>query len=183
MVLISFLLIEWFSCSYPSPAFSFSCISLVFIPKSLLSRHFYPDEMIQVSVLRASELGLIFSMRLNGQKDIQSVKSAWPVLHAGVKARVLPLLLENNKGRKTNTPTHTLIKYQQLLNEICCFWYKKDKKLKQLSSMLKFQYEVFSDRYISLSEAEFNKNISSNAAQLHNYSFCYYIFWSYTDYS
>ena len=36
-----------------------------------------------------------------------SVKSAWSVFHAELKARILPPLLENKKGRKTNTHTHT----------------------------------------------------------------------------
>ena len=42
--------------------------------------------------------------------------------------------------------------------------------------MLKFKYEIFSDRHISLFESEFKKSISSNAAQLRDQLFCYYIF-------
>ena len=57
--------------------------------------------------VRASGIGLISSMRLDGRKDIQSGKSAWSVLHSELKTRVLPLLEGNNKGPKrdpTNAP-------------------------------------------------------------------------------
>ena len=39
--------------------------------------------------MRASVLELISSVRLDGKKDIQSVKSAWSVLNAEFKARIL----------------------------------------------------------------------------------------------
>ena len=62
--------------------------------------------------MRASVLELISSIRLDGKKDIQSVKSAWSVLSEEFKARILLPLQENNKGCKanihTNTYTHTL---------------------------------------------------------------------------
>lgn len=38
-----------------------------------------------------ASLGLVSSMRLDGMKDIQSVKSTWLVLHAEFKACVLLL--------------------------------------------------------------------------------------------
>lgn len=44
-------------------------------------------------MLRASLLGLIFSMKLDGRKDIQSlksVKSAWSISYSERKAHVLP---------------------------------------------------------------------------------------------
>ena len=42
-------------------------------------------------------------MRLDGRKDIKSLKSARSILHLKYKAHVLTLLEENNKGRETNT--------------------------------------------------------------------------------
>ena len=63
-----------------------------FIPKSLSSQRFHVDERIYVFALRASVLGLITSMRLDGRKDIQSLKSAWSILYAELKAHVLPSL-------------------------------------------------------------------------------------------
>ena len=54
-----------------------------------------------------------------GKKDIQSVKSAWSILHSELKAHVLPPLEENNKGRKrkkhTHTHTNTLTLYMVIL--------------------------------------------------------------------
>ena len=58
-------------------------------------------------MLRASVLGLISSLRLNGRKDMQSIRSAWSVLYAELKARILLPLSENNKERKMNIRTHT----------------------------------------------------------------------------
>ena len=40
-------------------------------------------------------------------KDIQSVKSAWSILHSELKAHLLPLLVENNKHTHTHTQPHT----------------------------------------------------------------------------
>ena len=65
------------------------CIE-AFIRKSLSSHRFHDDERVQVFVLRAFVLGLSSSMSLGGRKDIHSVKSAWSVLHAEFKVRVLP---------------------------------------------------------------------------------------------
>ena len=49
---------------------------------------FHPDKKIQVFALRAPELGLISIMRLDGGKDIMSVKSTWSTLHPEFKACV-----------------------------------------------------------------------------------------------
>ena len=54
-------------------------------------------------MLRASALGLIFSMRLADRKDIQSVKSAWSILHSKLKGHIWPPLdRNNNKWYKMN---------------------------------------------------------------------------------
>ena len=42
---------------------------------------------------------------LDGRMDIQSVKSAWEVLHAELKACIPPTKYGNNKGCRTNTHT------------------------------------------------------------------------------
>ena len=84
-----------------------NCYIKTFTPKSLSSQLFHADERLQIFVLGASVLGMISSMRLDGKKDIRSVKSAWSVLHAELKSRVLLPLLGNNKGRKINIHTHT----------------------------------------------------------------------------
>ena len=61
-------------------------------------------------------LGLI-SMRLDGKKDIQSVKSAQSILHAELETHVLPPCLPhfsvNNKGHKTNINQVILIVFYQ----------------------------------------------------------------------
>ena len=53
--------------------------------------------------LRASGLELISSMRLDGRKGIQSVRSAWSILHSELIAGDLPPLKQSNKGCKTST--------------------------------------------------------------------------------
>ena len=46
-------------------------------------------------------MGLIHSMKLDGKKDIQSVKSGWSVLHAALlKANILTLYREMIKDVK-----------------------------------------------------------------------------------
>ena len=42
-------------------------------------------------------------MKLDDRKDIQSVKLAWSIWHSVLKARPLPPLEGNNKGREINT--------------------------------------------------------------------------------
>ena len=42
-------------------------------------------------------------MRLDGRKYIQSVKSSWVILHAGLKAGVLHPLYGKSEGRKMKT--------------------------------------------------------------------------------
>ena len=46
-------------------------------------------ECFYVFALKTSALGLISFVRLDGREDIQSLKSAWSVLHSELKARVL----------------------------------------------------------------------------------------------
>lgn len=62
-----------------------------FITKSLSSEHFHADERLQVFALKAFVLGLISLMRLDGRKDIQTVKWVRSVLHAELKAHILSL--------------------------------------------------------------------------------------------
>ena len=64
---------------------------------------FHADESRYVSAFRASRLGLVSFMRLDGRKDIQSVKSAWPNLHSEDQACVVPPPKASNKRRKTDT--------------------------------------------------------------------------------
>ena len=47
-------------------------------------------------------LGLIFSMRLDGRKDIQPKKISLVILYLEIKADVLPPPKGNNKRRKMN---------------------------------------------------------------------------------
>ena len=49
----------------------------------LTFRVFHIDEKLLVFPLRASGLWLIYSMMLDGRKDIQSVESAWSILNSG----------------------------------------------------------------------------------------------------
>ena len=55
-------------------------------------------------MLRASGFEIISSKRLDDRKDMQSVKSAWTVLHSELKAHILTPLDRNNNRSKT---THT----------------------------------------------------------------------------
>ena len=48
-------------------------------------------------------IGLVSSMRLDGWKDIQSVKSACSVLYVELKTSILPSLKENAKRQKMNS--------------------------------------------------------------------------------
>ena len=54
--------------------------------KSLSSQRFHAYKRSKIFALRASVLGLIPSMRLNGRKDVQPVKSVRSVLHAELKS-------------------------------------------------------------------------------------------------
>ena len=62
---------------------------------------------LQDLALRASVLGLTFSMRLDVGRGIQSAKSAQSVLNAEFEVHVLPTLLGNNKAHKMNIYRHT----------------------------------------------------------------------------
>ena len=60
--------------------------------------------MIKIFTLRASGLGLISSMRLDGRKDIQSLKSAWSIF-----ATLYPLkrgIIKEVKRTHTNPNTN-----------------------------------------------------------------------------
>ena len=59
----------------------------------------------------ASALELIFSRRLDGRRDIQSVKSARSILHAELETCVLHPLYGNHKECKTNTDKADLVVY------------------------------------------------------------------------
>ena len=63
-------------------------------------------------MLRASGLRLIFSMRLDRRRNIKSLKSARLKLYFELKARVLLILKENNKGHKMNIHTHMYTRTQ-----------------------------------------------------------------------
>ena len=63
---------------------------------------FQPFERLYVFVPRDSGLKLISAMRLDYRKDLQSVKSVSSILYLELKADVLPPLVGNNVGRKTN---------------------------------------------------------------------------------
>ena len=68
-----------------------SCYIAALTSKSFLSFElFHPDKKIQVFALKAFELGLISTMRLDGRRDIMSVKSTWSTLHPELKACVPP---------------------------------------------------------------------------------------------
>ena len=54
-------------------------------------------------MLMKGYLGVISSMRLHSEMDIQSVKLAWSILHSEFKAHVLPPPEGNDKGCKMNT--------------------------------------------------------------------------------
>ena len=69
---------------------------------------FHVDQRLWIFTLRASVLELISSMRLDGTNDIQYVKSAWSVLHADVKACVLPRLQGTMKDVK-RTQNHRFL--------------------------------------------------------------------------
>ena len=56
-------------------------------------------------------LGLIFSIRLNGRKGIQPIKSAWSICSHSLKDCVVLPLEENNKGNNMNI--HPILKHIQ----------------------------------------------------------------------
>ena len=51
---------------------------------------FHVDERLYVFALRTSGLGLVCSMTLYDQTDIQSIKSTWPILTADLNTRLPP---------------------------------------------------------------------------------------------
>ena len=56
-------------------------------------------------------------MRLDGSKEVWSVKSTWSILHPQYEAQVLPFL-EGNKGCKANTHAcmfHNFLSTHQML--------------------------------------------------------------------
>ena len=83
-------------------------------------------------LMRDSVLELISSMRLDSRKEIQSVKSAWSVLHAELKARVHPL----NRGTINYVKrTHTEWETKTKLPKLCNFYVKN-----------KLKSEIFNDK-------------------------------------
>ena len=69
---------------------------------------------------RAAGIVLIFSVRLDSQRGIQSVTSVRLVLHSELKVHDLLYLDENNKGRKMNThKVHkSIFSYQSYFRKI-----------------------------------------------------------------
>ena len=59
-----------------------------FTPTLFSSQCFHADEWLSVFVLRASMFGVCSSIKLDVMKDTQSVKSAWSVLYAELKAQI-----------------------------------------------------------------------------------------------
>ena len=72
---------------------------ILFGPFLKILSHLYLDHFcdLRLRMLMKGQLGLISSMRVDDRKDIQSVKSAWSVLHTGFKAHILFLVEGNNK--------------------------------------------------------------------------------------
>ena len=72
---------------------------VLFGPFLKILSHLYLDHFcdFRLRMLMKGQLRLISSMRVEDRKDIQSVKSAWSVLHTGFKAHILFLLEGNNK--------------------------------------------------------------------------------------
>ena len=73
--------------------------------KSMSVQLSHADERFKVFALEVFCIRTDLLQRLDGKNDIQSVKSAWLVLHAGLEDYVLPHLQGNNKERKTNKHT------------------------------------------------------------------------------
>ena len=72
---------------------------VLFGPFLKILSHLYLDHFcdFRLRMLMKGQLRLISSMRVEDRKDIQSVKSAWSVLHTGFKAHILFLVEGNNK--------------------------------------------------------------------------------------
>ena len=78
-------------------------------------------------VLSASALGLFSSVRLDDRKDIQTVESAWSILHVEFnKTCILPFLEKNNKGHKTNIYPHIHTQSELFLSSF--LWYVHSNK-------------------------------------------------------
>ena len=67
------------------------------LPESFLSFQIF--HRLLVFALRVKGLSLTSPMRLDGWTYIQSIKSAWSVLHHELKAHILPSLEGNSEGR------------------------------------------------------------------------------------
>ena len=72
--------------------------------------------------LKASVLELISSVKVDGRKNIQFIKSVWSILYLELKFQVLPPIKDNNKGHKTNTHTHTHTHTQAKTLGFFCFF-------------------------------------------------------------
>ena len=78
--------------------------------------------------LKASVLELISSVKVDGRKNIQFIKSVWSILYLELKFHVLPPIKDNNKGHKTNTHTHTSENTQGFLFFSFLFCFRNKKK-------------------------------------------------------
>ena len=71
---------------------------------------FHTNKKLPIFAIRASGLGVSFSMRLIRRKGIHSVKSAWSLLHLVLQDHVLHLWKESIKDAKqTDAQTHIII--------------------------------------------------------------------------
>ena len=71
---------------------------------------FHTNKRLLIFAIRASELGVSFSMRLNCRKNFHSVKPAWSLLHLVLQGHVLQLWEESIKdAKRTDTQKHTII--------------------------------------------------------------------------
>ena len=78
-----------------------------FILELLSSQCFHADERFWIFALRASVLGLITSMVLDGRRNICTVKSARSFLHAEFKTRILTPLQANNEKCESRSTLET----------------------------------------------------------------------------
>ena len=81
-----------------------------FTSTSFLAFHlFHANQRLEVFILWATGLGMVSYIRLDGRKDIVSVKPTRTILYSELKACMLPLL-EKNKGCKTNEHNDLVIR-------------------------------------------------------------------------
>ena len=95
--------------------------------------------------LKASVLELISSVKVDGRKNIQFIKSAWSILYLELKSHVLPPIKDNNKGHKTNTHTQAkTLGVFLFFSFLFCFRNKKSKPKQMIENSIKrIQYLTF----------------------------------------